>query len=56
MIIQSSSKYGAVIIKCTCTNDFQDKVYGKGMRVANLCKQKSTKIAKRCTICKKEHD
>ena len=42
----------AVVIKqCTCDHEFQDKIYGKKMRVCNTL-DKSTRA--RCTVCKKE--
>lgn len=40
-----------VIKQCTCEHEFQDKTYGKKMRVCNLL-DKSTRA--RCTVCKKE--
>lgn len=46
------------IIKCTCTHEFQDKTYGKSMRVMNPT-GKFGKGGKdgthRCTVCKKNH-
>lgn len=35
---------------CTCNSEFQDKLYGKFIRLMNLCKD-ITKI--RCTVCGK---
>lgn len=35
------------IKRCTCSNEYQDKKYGYGMRVANKCKNGTY----RCTIC-----
>ncbi len=32
---------------CTCKSDFQDKIYGKGMRAKN-----STNSGFRCTVCR----
>lgn len=37
------------LIKCDCTNTYQDKRYG-GLRVAN-----QTKGGWRCTVCKRNH-
>lgn len=48
----------AVILKCTCKHDYQDKVYGKGMRVHNAAgKGKAHGKEVVCTVClsKKEH-
>lgn len=42
---------GTVKVKCTCENAFQDKTYGKGVRVAN----KTQKDSARCTVCGREH-
>lgn len=39
------------IVKCTCSNDYQDKQYGQGNRVANM----TVKGKARCTVCHKEH-
>ncbi len=41
----------AIILKCGCKHDFQDKTYGNGMRVAN---QLLKKEYFRCTVCGKE--
>lgn len=40
-------------IKCTCKNDYQDKKYGKGKRVANSTGS-GTNVKYRCTVCGKE--
>lgn len=37
---------------CTCNSEFQDKLYGRGMRVMNQCK-KPTDV--KCTVCGKIH-
>jgi hypothetical protein len=39
-----------MIKKCVCKHDWQDKVYGLGMRVANEKKDGSY----RCTACGKD--
>ena len=36
----------AIIEQCTCENAYQDKMYGKGMRVKN-----QTGSGSRCTVC-----
>ena len=41
------------IIKCECKNEFQDKRYGKGRRLANQTKKSDGKVF-RCTVCGKE--
>ena len=39
-------------IKCTCKNEFQDKLYGKGMRVHNECgANKGKTTGWKCTVC-----
>ena len=38
--------------QCTCKSDFQDKEYGKDMR---LCNVRDNKDYSRCTVCGKEH-
>jgi len=45
-----------MIIKCTCTHNFQDKKYGKGMRVCNVLAKTLGKTPEyRCTVCEKIH-
>lgn len=44
-----------MIRPCTnasCVNEFQDKTYGKGKRVMNICKH-GTHV--RCTVCNHEY-
>ena len=41
------------IVKCTCTNEFQDETYGKSFRVAN--EMGSTIPKYKCTVCGKVH-
>lgn len=48
------------LVLCSCGNDFQDKKYGKQLRVANeIGKPKPVppkgQMICRCTVCKKEH-
>ena len=42
----------AIVIKCTCSQDFQDAMYGKTMRVANT-KFKGEEAT--CVVCGKLH-
>lgn len=43
-------KFGTKLLSCTCKSEYQDRVYGKGMRVHNKSVSKlGTKF--RCTIC-----
>lgn len=44
---ENKVKEGVRIMRCTCTHEFQDQVYGKGMRVHNVSK---TGYAA-CTVC-----
>ena len=39
------------IMRCTCTHEFQDATYGKGMRVMNPIKDGT---GYRCSVCGKE--
>ena len=42
------------IIKCTCEHKYQDKKYGKGLRVHNKTVTKSGPSQEyRCTVCGK---
>lgn len=38
------------IAKCTCENEYQDKLYGKGMRVHNAFGGRGADRG-RCTVC-----
>lgn len=40
-------KEGTRILKCTCEHEFQDKAYGKGMRVHNVTEEGDAA----CTVC-----
>jgi len=44
------------IKKCTCESEYQDRKYGKGMRVMNRTANKKSEnnYYHRCTICGKE--
>lgn len=48
-----NTKYGVVIKPCTCKHEFQDKRYGQGQRVFNLCINPKDGNA-RCTVCGKK--
>lgn len=39
----------AIVIKCTCEHEFQDRTHGKGMRVYNVGAKES-----KCTVCSKK--
>lgn len=40
-------------IKCTCEHEYQDKKYGKGIRMANKTTKENPDYY-RCTVCAKE--
>lgn len=45
-------------VKCSCTHEHQDKMYGDKVRVANLTQKGTGNVATRivrCTVCSKEH-
>ena len=43
------------LIKCNCTHEYQDRKYGKNIRVGNECIV--TRDGKyRCTVCGKKTD
>jgi hypothetical protein len=45
-------------VACVCSHEQQDKMYGNGVRVANLTQKgtgNSTTRYVRCTVCSKEH-
>jgi len=43
---------GTVVLQCTCKHDFQDQIYGKGMRLHNVSQGGTgkDKVAY-CTVC-----
>lgn len=43
---------------CTCKHEFQDKTYGKGVRICTpvLNKNAHTQQQGRCTVCGKIHN
>jgi hypothetical protein len=41
-------KYGTYIKECTCTHEFQDRLYGFKKRLHNLC---AGGEKARCTVC-----
>lgn len=52
----SESKRNVAIKACDCVSPFQDKTYGKGLRVHNRTKQNSPEPVRRwrCAVCGKE--
>lgn len=40
-----------MILPCTCHNEAQDKIVGKGYRVFNRCKPKESVPHYKCTVC-----
>ena len=52
-----ATKEGTKIVKCVCNHTEQDKLYGKGNRLANHAPSKGTKPNRyRCTVCQREHE
>lgn len=41
-------------LKCSCKSEFQDQLYGKGIRLFNECISGSKVTGYRCTVCGKE--
>jgi len=39
-----------MVLKCTCKHEYQDKKYGKDVRVCNV----NIKGVHKCTVCGKE--
>lgn len=47
-------KQGTVKVPCACEHEFQDKIYGKGVRVMNTTAKGDDKnVDVRCTVCKR---
>ena len=42
------------VIECTCKHEFQDRAYGKGMRIHNFAPKAGGQGMWRCTVCKNE--
>lgn len=40
-----------MILPCNCKHEFQDRIYGRGMRVHNKAKSKDGGAVWRCTVC-----
>jgi hypothetical protein len=37
--------------KCTCKHEYQDKVYGQGLRLHNPMAAKGKQTGVKCTVC-----
>ena len=50
-------KNGTAKVQCLCEHDFQDKAYGKNVRIANSTAKTpdTNRTEVRCTVCKKLH-
>jgi hypothetical protein len=47
-----SKQPGTKILRCTCSHEFQDKTYGRNMRVHNRLDGKGSKVnGYACTVC-----
>lgn len=47
---------GTAKVPCKCTNDYQDRVYGRGVRIANATqKGDDASVDVRCTVCSTLH-
>lgn len=44
-----------MIVKCSCVHVSQDRLHGKGNRVANKCGSKTLVNMCRCTVCGQQH-
>lgn len=50
--VESAVKQSVMILKCVCQHEFQDRKYGKSMRVMNSCVVKPQQPQRfRCTVC-----
>lgn len=48
--------HGSIRSFCKCIHEYQDKLYGKNIRVMNATEKGSQdKIEVRCTVCKTVH-
>jgi hypothetical protein len=46
-------KSGTVKARCTCVSEYQDKLYGVGIRLHNVVQKKDSTV-KKCTVCGKK--
>lgn len=47
---------GTAKVPCKCNHEYQDRAYGKGVRVANATqKGDATSVDVRCTVCSTLH-
>lgn len=44
------------VARCNCQHEFQDKQYGKGMRLMNVRDQQKHKNEMICTVCGAKHN
>lgn len=51
-------KHSRLLVKCKCESEFQDKRYGKGVRLStpvNKTRQLGKLQSVRCTVCNSQH-
>jgi hypothetical protein len=48
--VKEKAKSGTVKAPCSCVSPYQDKLYGKGIRLFNVCQKKDSTL-KTCTVC-----
>ena len=51
MEVKNKIKSGSIVALCNCKHDYQDNLYGKNMRVKNICADGTLK----CTVCYKKN-
>lgn len=44
------------IIRCTCICEYQDKIYGKSLRVHSICESGKNVSGFRCSVCSNKKD
>ena len=40
-----------MVLKCFCSHEYQDKIYGKNKRVFNKCFKDGKFTGYKCTVC-----
>jgi hypothetical protein len=48
--ITEKRKSNTVKARCTCVSEYQDKLYGTGIRIHNVVQKKDSTV-KKCTSC-----
>lgn len=51
MKIKNKVYFAPRAIRCTCISEYQDRVYGVGMRIHSPCEKDGKITGYRCSVC-----